>query len=157
TTAAQVHAADMLKRNYFAHGSPEGKNVADRFQAAGGSAWRLTAENIAKCSCAPPVTEDYLRLLHDGWMKSPGHRANILRKGVSYFGFGLAASETGGLYAVQTFSGAGLQKGAEAGSGAIPVSLDAQAKAALADINARREKAGRVPLALSKSLSDAAR
>jgi uncharacterized protein YkwD len=157
TAAAQSHAGDMLKRSYFAHESPEGKNVGDRFQAAGGSEWVLTAENIGKCAkCAPPLNEADLHLLHDGWMKSPGHRANILRKGLTKFGFGMASNEQGGLYAVQTFSGPGVQKAAENGAGAKPVSAAALAKAALAELNERRKQAGFPPLELSQSLADAA-
>ena len=44
--AAQAHANDMLKRKYFAHASPEGKTVGDRYRQAGGSKWLVTAENI---------------------------------------------------------------------------------------------------------------
>src|SRR3712207_4473522 len=35
--AAQSHAQDMLRRSYFAHSSPEGGTVQDRYIAAGGS------------------------------------------------------------------------------------------------------------------------
>jgi uncharacterized protein YkwD len=157
TTAAQFHANDMLKRNYFAHDSPEGKNVGDRYEKAGGSGFRLTAENIAKCTgCKPPITDADIRMLQEGWMKSPGHRANILRKGLTSFGFGLAANATGGLYAVQTFSGPGTQKDEVAGAAAKPFPPDAQAKAALADINQRRKNVGQPPLELSPGLDKAA-
>src|SRR5512132_4135323 len=47
--AAQAHAEDMLNRSYFDHVSPEGKTVFDRYVAAGGSRWRLVAENICRC------------------------------------------------------------------------------------------------------------
>lgn len=155
--AAQAHAADMLKRSYFAHDSPEGKNVGDRYEAAGGSTFRLTAENIAKCQgCKPPITEADLRMIHDGWMKSPGHRENILRKGLTAFGFGLAANATGGLYAVQTFSGPGVQKDEATGAARKPFPPQARAKAALADINGRRKKAGKRPLELDDDLGKAA-
>jgi uncharacterized protein YkwD len=156
--AAQAHAADMLKRSYFAHDSPEGKNVGDRYEAAGGSTFRLTAENIAKCQgCKPPITEADLRMIHDGWMKSPGHRENILRKGLTAFGFGLAANANGGLYAVQTFSGPGVQKDEATGAAAgKPFPPQAQAKAALAEINERRKKAGKRPLELDDGLGKAA-
>lgn len=87
--AAQSHADDMLRRNFYSHNSPEGKTVSDRYQAAGGNRWLLTAENIAKCTgCKSPVDENYIRQMHKGWMESPGHRANILRKGLTEFGYG---------------------------------------------------------------------
>ena len=55
--AAQGHAADMLKRNFYAHNTPEGKTPADRYQKQGGSKWMLTAENIAKCDALPPARD----------------------------------------------------------------------------------------------------
>src|SRR3954453_20453274 len=53
-TAAQAHADDMLARHYYGHASPEGRTAADRYVLAGGSKWRLIAENIANCSGCPP-------------------------------------------------------------------------------------------------------
>jgi uncharacterized protein YkwD len=158
TEAAQSHAADMLKRGYYSHTSPEGKSVGDRFQAAGGSRWVLTAENIAKCEgCAPPLDKDYVRKLHEGWMKSPGHRANILRKGLDSFGYGIVLSKSGGLYAVQTFAGPGTPRGTGPAADETPLSASGQAQAALNRINEARKAAGRAPLKLSKPLSAAAR
>ncbi len=158
TEAAQSHAADMLKRGYYSHISPEGKSVGDRFQAAGGSRWVLTAENIAKCEgCAPPLDEHYVRKMHEGWMKSPGHRANILRKGLDSFGYGIVLSESGGLYAVQTFAGPGTPRGTGSAADEQPLSPSGQARAALDRINEARKAAGREPLKLSKPMSAAAR
>lgn len=157
--AAQAHAADMLKRNYYAHSSPEGKSVSDRFQKAGGSRWLLTAENIAKCDqCRPPVTDADLKRLQEGWMNSPGHRANILRKGLTTFGYGIVADNKGGLYAVQNFAGPGTSEdpAGKADSGKA-LSADQQGQLALEAINRERKKAGRGEVALSQGLSAAAR
>ncbi|MGB0086271.1 MAG: CAP domain-containing protein [Rhodomicrobiaceae bacterium] len=154
--AAQSHADDMLKRNYYSHTSPEGKTVADRFQKAGGSRWVLTEENIAKCDgCAAPLTDAYVHRLHDGWMKSPGHRANILRPGIDRFGYGLAVSPSGSLYAVQTFAGPGAQD-IRGKAAAKPISMQQQVSAALALINERRKSAGISMLEISMALSDVA-
>ncbi|MDZ5695908.1 CAP domain-containing protein [Chelativorans sp. M5D2P16] len=99
--AAEAHAEDMARRNFYAHRSPEGRDVADRYRAAGGGDWAIIAENISSCiSCARPAGQ--LRAFHTGWMQSPGHRSNILDPRVDRFGFGMAAAE-GRLYAVQTF------------------------------------------------------
>ena len=105
TEAAQRHAEDMLKNGYFSHVSPSGKTVRDRYAAAGGSAGKFVAENIAQCSNCRPDREQ-IKLLHQGWMNSPGHRANILARGLESFGFGLAANGSR-IYAVQTFAGPG--------------------------------------------------
>jgi uncharacterized protein YkwD len=67
--AAGAHAADMVDRQYFDHTSPDGSTPASRAEAAGYSG--AVAENIATgYSTAVAVVE--------GWMDSPGHRANIL-------------------------------------------------------------------------------
>jgi uncharacterized protein YkwD len=107
--AAQAHADDMLNRHYFDHVSPEGKTVFDRYVAAGGSRWRLVAENIGRCATCkgPPRVADVTRL-QDGWMRSASHRENILSRGVTQFGFGMAAAADRGLYAVQSFAGPGI-------------------------------------------------
>ncbi len=158
TKAAQSHADDMRTRNYYSHSSPEGKTVSDRFQAAGGSKWLLTAENIAKCDgCKGPVSEDYVRQLHDGWMHSPGHRANILHKGLERFGYGITVSSDGRLYGVQTFAGPGTPEGDGTVASLKPLNAREQAQAALDAINRRRSKDGLAALRLSDPLSSAAR
>ena len=68
--AAQAHSADMVRRGFFAHESPDGRQVWDRAVAAG-YAYRKVAENIA---AGQRTAEEVVR----GWMDSPGHRANIL-------------------------------------------------------------------------------
>jgi hypothetical protein len=99
----------MLNRNYFDHVSPEGKTVFDRYVAAGGSRWRLVAENIGRCATckgAPRIAD--ITRLQDGWMRSASHRENILSPGVTQFGFGMVATAGRGLYAVQSFAGPGM-------------------------------------------------
>ncbi|WP_230534138.1 CAP domain-containing protein [Microvirga roseola] len=109
--AAQEHAEDMLDRNYYAHVSPEGDTVRDRFIEAGGSRWQLAAENIARCEgCGGPPQISRVEELHQGWMNSPEHRENILREGLDRFGFGIVVGENQTLYAVQTFAGAGTSR-----------------------------------------------
>jgi uncharacterized protein YkwD len=157
--AAQSHAQDMLRRGYFLHTSPEGGTVQDRYVDAGGSRWELVAENIAKCDgCAPPVTQATVEWLQEGWMNSPEHRENILRRGLTRFGFGIAADAAKGLYAVQTFAGPGTPRGtgqdeAEAGR------LDQEEIAGRATelINAARRQAGVRDLHASPALGAAAR
>ncbi len=156
--AAQAHAADMLARDFYAHETPEGKTVSDRFQAVGGSKWLLTAENIAKCDgCDPPLTRDYVRQMQEGWMNSPGHRANILRKGLDTFGFGMTVGSDGTLYAVQNFAGAGTPHGEGRAADLTSVSPEKQAALALEQVNERRKAAGAPPLKASEALTAAAR
>jgi uncharacterized protein YkwD len=155
--AAQGHASDMLKRNFYSHTSPEGTTIGGRYKQAGGSNWLLTAENIAQCpKCAPPATEVYLKQLQEGWMNSPGHRKNILHQGVTEFGFGIAVDARGGLYAVQNFAGPGTPIAAGGSGGGKPIGPRDQAALALLAINAERQKAGQAALKPSDALDKAA-
>lgn len=155
--AAQYHAADMLKRNYYAHESPEGETVMDRYIAAGGGRWQLVEENIAYCErCTPPVTPDNVERLHQGWMKSRPHRMNILDPGVDRFGFGIAIGD-GGLYAVQTFAGPGAPRDGGGDSDSRPLTPE-QAQANLLQlINQARQDQGAPPLEASPALAGTAR
>jgi uncharacterized protein YkwD len=157
TVAAQRHAEDMYKRDFFAHNTPEGKTPADRFHAAGGSKWLLTAENIAMCDsgCKTPLQEYLIRQHHRDWMNSPGHRANILLEGLDSFGYGIIVDKTGKQYAVQTFSGPGMPKETSA-IGGKPISIPQQFDILTMKINAKRKAAGRKPLQVAPGLSTAA-
>lgn len=99
--AAQAHAEDMARREYYGHLSPERRDVAYRYRAEGGGLWYIIAENVARCRVCEPGSEQ-LRRFQQGWMRSPGHRRNILDPRVAEFGFGMA-SAGGWVYAVQTF------------------------------------------------------
>jgi uncharacterized protein YkwD len=84
--AARRHSADMEARNYFDHNSPDGRTPWDRIKAAGYST--PGAENIAKgYATAQAVVQ--------GWMNSPGHRANILNCGLKAVGVGVEYGQGG--------------------------------------------------------------
>jgi uncharacterized protein YkwD len=87
--AAQAHAADMDARNFYAHVSPEGRTATDRGRAVGYSSG--VGENIA-CAAYLVIT------VHDVWMRSPGHRANILHPDYKVIGCAKV-----GLYWVENF------------------------------------------------------
>lgn len=155
--AAQSHAEDMLRRDYYGHRSPEGETVSDRYREAGGSRWKLVAENIARCSgCPSPPTSERVVDLQEGWMNSPPHRENILRRGLQQFGFGIVAKDNAELFAVQTFSGPGTPRGVEPEEQVDAIGRDAQMKIALTAINREREAKGAPPLKPSETLSDSA-
>lgn len=149
--AAQAHAEDMLARNYYSHVSPGGDTVMDRYRRAGGSGAKGVAENIARCAaCTPPPDAARVERLHEGWMNSAGHRANILGAGYTRFGFGIAVGEDGGLYAVQTFAGPGEAAGE-------PIGPDRRLAVALETINAARAKAGVSTLEAAQALTESLR
>ncbi len=82
TAAAREHSADMAKRDYFDHNTPEGVTVATRVTNAGYK-WSSVGENIAKGQ------KDAASVMQS-WMNSPGHRANILNCGYRDIGIGVA-------------------------------------------------------------------
>ncbi|MGC4973996.1 CAP domain-containing protein [Streptomyces sp. DT199] len=97
TTAAQAHSADMVARAFYAHTAPDGGQPWDR-AAAAGSTRRSIGENIA---CGQRSPADVV----EGWMNSPGHRANILKPGFTHIGVGFAGGGRAGMYWTQLFGG----------------------------------------------------
>lgn len=91
----RVHSADMFKRGYFSHYSPEGKSVADRAESQN-VFFLVIGENLAY---APS-----LQLAHQGLMNSPGHRANILSEDYHKIGIGVADGGIYGIMFTQVFS-----------------------------------------------------
>lgn len=153
--AAQSHAEDMLRRDYYGHRSPEAETVSDRYREAGGSRWKLVAENIARCSgCPSPPTSERIANLQEGWMNSPPHRENILRRGLEQFGFGIVAKDDANLFAVQTFAGPGTPRGVEPEEQVDAIGRGAQMTIALSVINREREAKGAQRLKSSETLSD---
>ena len=65
--AARAHSVDMLQNGYFAHGA-----FAERMQRYGAARW-FVGENLAWAVSANAAT--FVRM----WLRSPGHRANVLR------------------------------------------------------------------------------
>jgi uncharacterized protein YkwD len=82
--ASRRHANDMSRRNYFDHGDFVGRIKAARYLK--GARGYTLGENIAWGSFdyATPAN------IVDGWMHSPGHRANILNGGFHEIGLGIA-------------------------------------------------------------------
>jgi uncharacterized protein YkwD len=87
TNSARAHARDMGDRNYFAHESQDGRSPFDRMQSAGFSGLTM-AENISAGQATP-------RQVVDGWMKSPGHCANIMNGSVNSLGVGYYLAPSG--------------------------------------------------------------
>jgi hypothetical protein len=82
--AAQAKAEDMVRSNYWAHNSPDGKTPWT-FITESGYSYQSAGENLAYgfAGAADSVA---------GWMNSPEHRANILDSAYSEVGFGVARS-----------------------------------------------------------------
>ncbi len=76
----------MFEKGYFSHENLEGKSPFDRMEAAG-IIFKVAGENLAYAA-----TVD---LAHNGLMRSPGHRANILEVDFGTVGIGVI---DGGIY-----------------------------------------------------------
>lgn len=94
TTAARGHSTWMAQTGTFSHTGRDGSNFVARAKAAGYA--RPSSENIAwgYRSAAEVV---------DGWMKSPGHRANILNCKSKTVGVGAVYNAKGNAYYTQVF------------------------------------------------------
>ncbi|MGW1208503.1 CAP domain-containing protein [Streptomyces sp. NPDC002499] len=95
TRAAQAHSADMVARAFYSHTDPEGGQPWDR-AARAGSRRRTIGENIA---CGQRSAAEVV----EGWMNSPGHRANILKPDFTHIGIGFAGGGPSGTYWTQLF------------------------------------------------------
>jgi uncharacterized protein YkwD len=81
-TAARGHSIDMSQQNYFSHTSLDGRLFHQRITAAG-YPYSTCGENIASGYSTPQA-------VMNGWMNSPGHRANILNSAFCDIGVGYA-------------------------------------------------------------------
>ncbi len=96
--AAQIHAEQMAEVGRMAHELPGSRypRAADRLAAAG-YVWSAYAENVATGRAMTPATAV------SGWMRSAGHRANILNARYTELGAGYAVNARGERHYVQVF------------------------------------------------------
>lgn len=98
---ARRHSQNMLQRDFFDHRDPQGLEVAGRQERYYPQIMLIhIGENLFKIvdsrrnfSSAEIV---------DGWMNSPGHRANILNRDFTHIGVGVVVRGNK-LYATQNF------------------------------------------------------
>lgn len=88
---ARAHSSEMLINNYIAHISPTTGSPSDRVAKAGITVDRLS-ENIGTSSSPDE--------LHQGLMRSPGHRSAILDRKSTRVGIGVAVPLAGRRYRV---------------------------------------------------------
>ncbi len=99
--AARAHAEDMLKRRYFGHVGPGGPRLEERLWRAGVYALKV-AENLYQLE-GPYLPADFARRAVEGWLKSPGHRRNLLDPGFDRMAVAVLG-EDGRYVAVQEFA-----------------------------------------------------
>lgn len=121
---ARAHSADMSDKDYFAHENFLGQGPSERAARQGyvcrkdyGSYYTEgVAENIfqnwlfSSTTYIGPIpvknymsSEEIAASTVDGWMKSPGHRENILNRDYDRVGTGVAISKDGKVYITQNF------------------------------------------------------
>lgn len=94
-SVARTYSATMFARGFFSHVDLSGKTPFDRM-TAGGVSYNSAGENLA---LAPTLQQ-----AHDGLMKSPGHRANILSPRYHTIGIGIVDGGLYGLMITQNFT-----------------------------------------------------
>lgn len=94
TKAAVLHSKDMAARGYFSHTSPGGRTFVTRAKLQGYA--YPAAENIA-------WGQTTANAVMNAWMKSPGHKANIVNCRFKAIGVGVAYSSKKVPYWTQMF------------------------------------------------------
>ena len=86
--AARAHSRDMIRRDYFSHNTKGGGTFSKRLKKFGytskGFRYYTTGENIAYGSGSKDEPQQVMR----AWMKSPGHKKNIVNKKFREVGVG---------------------------------------------------------------------
>ncbi len=83
--AAQGYAVVMANAGVLSHIGPDGSTFDQRIIAQGGN-FSTMAENIAQ-------GQTNAKEVHRAWMRSSGHKRNILNKRFRSVGFGMAGSD----------------------------------------------------------------
>lgn len=95
---AQTHSRAMAERGFFDHEDPQRGDLAERLNKAG-VAWTSIAENtFQEQGHSDPVGRAV-----EVWLKSPGHRQNLLNRSYTDTGIGFASDRRGTVYFTQIF------------------------------------------------------
>jgi uncharacterized protein YkwD len=98
------HSDDMVSRRYFEHTTPNGRTMVERIIGSGyvraSDGW-LLGENLEWGTGDLATPRGAVR----AWLKSPPHRANLLKRGYRQVGIGVAlgvptGNEAGATYTV---------------------------------------------------------
>lgn len=100
---AAAHSQNMGDKGFFDHVDPAGNNHQNRLDQRYPGLVNGSGENIARYPVVQGGDQELARLLVEGWMNSPGHRANILK--ADYTAIGAGISQAGiYVYATQDFA-----------------------------------------------------
>jgi len=87
TSSAQKYAQYMADSNFFSHDGKDGSTFITRNKAAGYTNYTWMGENIA-------AGQGTAQQAMNDWMKSPGHKANILHTKAKEIGVGYATNNS---------------------------------------------------------------
>jgi len=94
TNVARDQSADMARHHHLSH-TVKGKHLEFRIRKSGYN-YRTIGENVAR-------SKGTLSHIIQMWMKSPGHRKNILNPQFKEVGFGITKAKNGDRYFTQVF------------------------------------------------------
>lgn len=95
TSAAKNHSLDQARRRKMSHRGGDGSDVAKRIRKQGYN-YRYAGENVA-------YGQRTAEQVFSSWMRSRGHRKNILDPNVRNMGLYVAMGRDGRLYWTQVF------------------------------------------------------
>src|SRR5882672_4485962 len=96
---ARIHSENMVRRGFFSHETPEGLHLKDRAHAVGIAHFHVLGENIAYNQ----GFDDPGAFTVGRWLRSPGHRANILNAEFQQSAIGAYVAADGTVYLTQEF------------------------------------------------------
>lgn len=103
---ARGHSADMLRRQYVSHITPDGFTSAQRIERQGIS-YVACGENIGIVYGEASHTQQGVYDIHNAFMNQPrsltNHRGNLLNPVWTHIGIGIAYNPDGALVATQKF------------------------------------------------------
>jgi len=89
--AARGHSADMLARDFFDHINPDGLGATERVALQHRRLVGMVGENIWQAEGQDASRpEELARKIVEGWLRSPGHRANIENDRYTHIGVGVS-------------------------------------------------------------------
>lgn len=96
---ARNYSEQMADENFFGHYDRNGATVMDRARAMRIKDWSRIGENLFECI----GERNFMPVSVQQWMKSSGHRRNILDSKWTMSGIGIAESRDGKIYITQVF------------------------------------------------------
>ena len=96
---ARYHSANMAEQNFFSHQGLDGSFVDDRAAKLNMGRWAAIGENIAFMK----GFDNPVEVAVQQWLRSPGHKKNLLNPDWTETAIGLAVSADGKYYFTQVF------------------------------------------------------